>query len=144
MAGPDGPLLDLLDCLRPQLPEGAAIAEEASKVVGATTTGAPGVQVTDLPNEILAGLPYYLECGDDWYAVVKTCRRFYHLCNNIKATFPAFFAKDYNKGCLPVHIDLLIAGSARQLADWAVKNQQTRQELWDAILMERGDSKVER
>ncbi len=136
MAGPDGPLLNLLERLRPQLTEGAAVAEKASKVVGVTTTGAPGVKVTDLPNEVLAGLPWYLECVDDWYAVVRTCRRFYHTCNNTKATFPAFFARNYTKGCLPVHSDLLMAGSARQVADWAVKNQQTRQELWDAIEME--------
>lgn len=117
MAGPDGPLLNLLQHIRP--PKAAA-----------------GLKVTDLPNEILCRLPHYLACLDDWYATIQTCRRFYHTCGHTKATFPAFFTRRHSDGCLPVHIDLLIAGSARQVADWAVKSKQNRQELVDAINME--------
>ena len=94
------------------------------------------MNVTDLPNDILTSLPYYLHCIDDWYAVIRTCRRFYHACGTTKATFPAFFARRFTKGSLPVHRDLLIAGSSRQVADWAVKSEDNRRELWSAITME--------
>ena len=123
MAGPDGPLLDLLENLKP------LTAVEAPKAE-------TGMNVTDLPNDILTNLPHYLYCIDDWYAVIRTCRRFYHACATTKATFPAFFARRFTKDSLPVHCDLLIAGSIRQVADWAVRSQENRQELWDAITME--------
>ncbi|KAM0806412.1 hypothetical protein BDR22DRAFT_30559 [Usnea florida] len=123
MAGPDGPLLNLLENLKP------STAVEAPKVE-------TGLNVTDLPNDILTRLPHHLYCIDDWYAVIRTCRRFYHACATTKATFPAFFARRFTKGSLPVHRDLLMAGSIRQVADWAVKSQENRQELWDAIDME--------
>lgn len=123
MAGPDGPLLNLLENLKP------LTAVEAPK---ATT----GMKVTDLPNDLLISLPYYLGSLDDWYAVIRTCRRFYHTCVNTKATFPAFFVRSHKDGLLSVHRDLLMAGSARQVADWAVRSQQNRQELWDAIFTE--------
>ena len=127
MAGPDGPLLNLLEILKP------STAVEAPKVK-------TGMNVTDLPNDILTNLPHYLYCIDDWYAVIRTCRRFYHTCATTKATFPAFFARRFTKGSLQVHHevhrDLLVAGSIRQVADWAVKSQENRQELWDAITME--------
>ena len=122
MAGPDGPLLNLLENLKP------LTAVEAPKVE-------TGMNVTDLPNDILTSLPYYLYCIDDWYAVIRTCRRFYHACATTKTTFPAFFARRFTKGSLPVHRDLLMAGSIRQVADWAVKSQENRQELWDAITL---------
>lgn len=117
MAGRDGPLLGVLEHIRP---------------LKATT----GLKVTDLPNAILTRLPHYLACLDDWYATIQTCRRFYQFCGHTKATFPAFFARSHTDGCLPVHIDLLIAGSVRQVADWAVKSWLNRQELLDAIVME--------
>ena len=117
MAGRDGPLLNLLENLRP---------------LKATA----GIKITDLPNEILTRLPHYLACLDDWYATIQTCRRFYNTCANTKATFPAFFARDHTEGCWLIHADLLMAGSARQVANWAITSQQTRQELWDAIHME--------
>ena len=94
------------------------------------------MNVTDLPNDILISLPHYLYCIDDWYAVIRTCRRFYHACATTKATFPAFFARRFTKGSLPVHLDLLMAGSIRQVSNWAVKSEENRQELWDAITME--------
>ena len=123
MAGPDGPLLNLLENLKP------STAVETPKVE-------TGLNVTDLPNDILTNLPHYLYCIDDWYAVIRTCRRLYHACATTKATFPAFFARRFTKGSLPVHRDLLMAGSIRQVADWAVKSQENRQELWDVITME--------
>ena len=123
MAGPDGPLLNLLENLKP------LTAVEARKME-------TGMNVIDLPNDILTSLPHYLDCLDDWYAAIRTCRRMYHACATTKATFPAFFARRFTKGLLPVHGDLLMAGSIRQVADWAVKSQGNRQELWDAIAME--------
>ena len=127
MASPDGPLLNLLENLKP------STAVEAPKKE-------TGMNVTDLPNDILTILPHYLYCIDDWYAVIRTCRRFYHACATTKATFPAFFARRFTKGSLEVHRkvhwDLLTAGSIGQVADWAVKSQANRQELSDAITME--------
>ena len=94
------------------------------------------MKVTDLPNDILTRLPHYLGCLDDWYATIQTCRRFYQTCAHTKATFPAFCARDPIDGYLPMNTDFLMAGSARQVADWVIKCQQNRQELCDAIRME--------
>ena len=117
MAGPDGPLLNVLEHLRP-------------------SKAAARLKVTDIPNDILTRLPHFLTCLDDWYATIRTCRRFYHTCGNTKAVFPAFFVRHQKDGCLPVHKDLIMAGSARQVADWAVKSKRNRFELLDAIHME--------
>ena len=122
MAGPDGPLLNILETRKP------LTAVEGPKVE-------TGMNVTDLPNDVLTNLPHYLHCLDDWYALICTCRRFCHACATTKTTFPAFFARRFTKGS-SVHRDILMAGSVRQVADWAVKSQENRQELWDAITME--------
>ena len=129
MAGPDGPLLNLLENLKP------LTAVEAPKVE-------TGMNITDLPNDILTNLPHYLYCLDDWYAVIRTCRRFYYACATTKAIFPAFFAKSVTNFFSPINYDLLMAGSIRQVADWAVKSQENRQELWDAIAMEAGEALI--
>ena len=123
MAGPDGPLLNLLENLKP------LTAVEAPKVE-------TRMNVTDLPNDILINLPHYLHCIDDWYAVIRTCRCFYLACATTKAIFPAFFARRFTKGSWPGHRDPLMAESIRQVADWAIKSEENRQELWDAITME--------
>jgi hypothetical protein len=91
------------------------------------------MQFRDLPAELIASLPNYLHSLDDLYSLISTSRIFYHTCANTFATFPPTFAKKYGQNLLPPHPHLLLAGTARQIADWAVQNERNRQKLYDAI-----------
>lgn len=91
------------------------------------------MQLTDLPAELIASLPNYLHSLDDLYSLVGTSRIFCNTCANTSATFPPTFAKKYGQNLLPPHPHLLLAGTARQIADWAVQSERNRQELYDAI-----------
>jgi len=91
------------------------------------------MQLTDLPAELIASLPNYLHSLDDLYSLTSTSRIFYNTCANTSATFPPTFAKKYGQNLLPPHPHLLLAGTARQIADWAVQSERNRQELYDAI-----------
>ena len=91
------------------------------------------MQLTNLPAELIANLPTYLHSLDDLYSLISTSRIFYHTCANTVATFPPTFAKKYGQNLLPPHPHLLLAGTARQIADWAVQNERNRQKLYNAI-----------
>ncbi|MCJ1452074.1 hypothetical protein MMC28_002415 [Mycoblastus sanguinarius] len=83
------------------------------------------MQLINLPAELLTSLPNYLYSLDDWYSLVRTSRRFYNTCAHTKAVFPPTF--------LEHHPHQLLAGSVRQVADWAVESEEKRKLLWDAI-----------
>lgn len=91
------------------------------------------MQLTHLPAELIASLPYYLHSLDDLYSLLRTSRVFYNTCANTSATLPPTFAKKYGQNLLPPHPHLLLAGTARQIADWAVQRKENRQRLYDAI-----------
>jgi hypothetical protein len=91
------------------------------------------MELTDLPAELIASLPNYLHSLDDLYSLISTSRIFYNTCANTSATFPPTFVKKYGQNLLPPHPHLLLAGIARQIADWAVQNERNRQKLYNAI-----------
>ncbi len=91
------------------------------------------MQLTDLPAELIASLPNYLHSLDDLYSLLSTSRVFYNSCANTSATLPPTFAKKYGQSLLPPHPHLLLTGTARQIADWAVQSAGNQQELYDAI-----------
>ena len=91
------------------------------------------MQLTDLPAELIANLPDYLHSLDDLHSLISTSRLFYNTCANTAAAFPPTFAKKYGQSLFPPHPHLLLAGTARQVADWAVQSEENRQQLYDAI-----------
>lgn len=91
------------------------------------------MQLTDLPAELIASLPNYLHSLDDLYSLIRTSRFFYNTCANTFATFPPIFAKKNGQDLLPPYPQLLLAGTARQIADWAVQSERNRQKLYDVI-----------
>ena len=79
--------------------------------------------ITDLPLELLASLPDYLDSLDDWYALIRSSRSFRNTCSTTKAVFPPVFAKKGGQELFPPHPHLLLSGIARQIADWAVQSE---------------------
>ena len=87
----------------------------------------------DLPTELIAILPNYLHSLDDHYLLLRTCRTLYMTCANSNAKLAPDFAKKYGQPLLRPHPHLLLAGTARQIGDWAVQSEQNREELLKAI-----------
>ncbi|KAK4691244.1 hypothetical protein P7C71_g5714, partial [Lecanoromycetidae sp. Uapishka_2] len=87
------------------------------------------MQLIDLPAELLSSLPNYLDTLNDWYALVSTSKKFYTTCAGSFATFPPIFSGDSDDYKSSAYSYFVIAGSARQLADWAVSSEQNRLEL---------------
>ena len=82
------------------------------------------VHISTLPMEILSQLPHFLDNLDDLYALLSTSRLFYHACAGTSAKLPPSPTTDKR---------LTLAGTARQVADWAVQSQEHRDKLWSAI-----------
>ena len=91
------------------------------------------MHITDLPRDLLVLIPYYLHTLQDLYALIRTSRCFYRLCSDTKAKYrPSFRCQDA-VFALPPHPHLLLSAIARQIADWAVQNEDNRERLWHAI-----------
>lgn len=75
------------------------------------------MQLTNLPAELVASLPNYLHSLDDLYSLIDTSRIFYNTCANTFATLPPTFVKKYGQNLLFPHSHLLLASTARQIAD---------------------------
>ncbi|KAL9119618.1 MAG: hypothetical protein Q9187_003829 [Circinaria calcarea] len=93
------------------------------------------MQLLDLPAELLELLPYRLSSLQDLYSLLRTCRVFYRVCESSKATLPPAFPKLHGQSLLPPHPHLLLAGVARQVADWAVQSDENRAELYETLLL---------
>ena len=91
------------------------------------------MQITDLPPELIASFPDYLHSPDDLYSLISTYRFFYSNCANTSARVLPKFAKKYEQNLLPSHPHLLLSGTIRQGADWAVESEENRRQLHDAI-----------
>ncbi|KAF2096767.1 hypothetical protein NA57DRAFT_78360 [Rhizodiscina lignyota] len=82
------------------------------------------MRLDELPVDIITLLPDYLYSLKDLYSLLRTSRAFYKTCASSKAKLrPDFWYRH----------DLLIAGSARSLADWAVTNTDNELALRKAI-----------
>lgn len=71
------------------------------------------LHITKLPMEILSQLPYMLDSIDDLYALLSTSRIFYQASAGTSAKLAP---------SRRVERRLTLAGTARQVADWAVKS----------------------
>lgn len=91
------------------------------------------MNINDLPPEIVALLPDYLHSLDDLYSLLHTSRTFYRCCALTRARLSPPFAKKHGQHLLSPHPLLILAGTARQIGEWAVSSKEGRQELWDSI-----------
>lgn len=86
-----------------------------------------------LPPELNILIPNYLHSLDDLYSLIRTCRTFYKTCASSSAQLAPDFAEKYGQPLLPPHPHLLLTGTARQIGDWAVRNEDNRRGLSEAI-----------
>ena len=90
----------------------------------ASNTHKPEAHITQLPMEILSKLPYLLGNLDDLYALLSTSRLFYQACAGSRVKLPIGPATEKR---------LTLAGTARQLAEWAAESQENKARLRAAI-----------
>ena len=89
--------------------------------------------LTELPTDILVLLPSFLHSIDDLYSVISTCRTLQSVCydENVKLR-PELNRRD-GQYLLQPHPHLLIAGTARQVGDWAVQTPENRTTFHNAV-----------
>jgi len=75
------------------------------------------LHITKLPMEILSQIPYMLDSIDDLYALLSTSRLFYQACAGTSAKLAPSRKMDKR---------LTLAGTVRQVADWAVESPSNR------------------
>ena len=94
-------------------------ASIAPKMATRTTADAykTDLHITKLPMEILCQLPYMLDSIDDLYALLSTSRIFYQACAGSSAKLAPSRSMEKR---------LTLAGTARQIADWAVQSTSHR------------------
>ncbi|KAJ6584690.1 hypothetical protein B0H19DRAFT_1106105 [Mycena capillaripes] len=86
-----------------------------------------------LPPELLLNLPDYLHSIEDLCSLFSTCRTLYRTCGNPDPKIIPRLAANSGRVFFRPHPHLLIAATARQVADWAVKHDERRFQLEVAI-----------
>ena len=89
--------------------------------------------ISNLPVEILSSIPDYLDSVDDLYSLLSTSRLFYRCCAGTTAKLAPPFSTEFGQHLLPPHPHLLLAGTARQIGDWAIQSQDNQDRLWKGI-----------
>lgn len=87
----------------------------------------------DLPPDILIHRPDYLDSFDDLYSLIQTSRAPHIACAGYSAKLRPDFAKEMWPKYSPTHSYCLLSGIARQIADWAVQNEENQNLLMNAI-----------
>ena len=84
------------------------------------------MQLLDLPPELLAQIPQHLSCLQDHYNLIRTCRATNRCCASVKVPLPpAGNARSHSL----LKTRRLLAGVARQIADWALQSENNRNVL---------------
>ena len=91
------------------------------------------MNLLDLPSDILNLLPAYLHSITDLSALLSTCRALYGARSSPTVNLSPVLPELHGQPLLP-HPRLILAGTARQLADWAVLSPSNRTTLYDALL----------
>ncbi|KAJ7134351.1 hypothetical protein C8R44DRAFT_770279 [Mycena epipterygia] len=91
------------------------------------------MSLVTLPPELLLNLPFYLYSIEDLCSVFSTCRTLHHACANPDPKVVPRLAANSGRVFFRPHPHLLIAATARQVADWAVKHDNHRYLLEVAI-----------
>ncbi|KAJ7043876.1 hypothetical protein C8F04DRAFT_1250500 [Mycena alexandri] len=86
-----------------------------------------------LPAELLLDLPDFLHSLEDLCSVFSTCRTLFRTCANPNPKFIPRLAANSGRVFFRPHPHLLIAATARQVADWAVQDDERRFALETAI-----------
>ncbi|KAJ6497670.1 hypothetical protein C8R45DRAFT_135397 [Mycena sanguinolenta] len=79
-----------------------------------------------LPAELLLYLPQYLHSIEDLLSLFSTCRTLYRACSNPNPKIVLRLAAASGRVFFRPHPHLLLAATARQLADWAVEEDHRR------------------
>ncbi|KAJ7175414.1 hypothetical protein C8R46DRAFT_1347158 [Mycena filopes] len=90
------------------------------------------MSLVSLPAELLLNLPEFLHSLEDLYSVFSTCRILFLACANPSPKVIPRLAANSRVFFRP-HPHVLIAATARQLADWAVQDAERRYLLETAI-----------
>jgi len=91
------------------------------------------MKLIELPSELILLLPPFLHSIDDLYSLLQTCRTLYQHYADSRVALPPIFAKRDGQRVLPPHPHLLLSGTARQIADWAVESKANRHELLQTL-----------
>ena len=91
------------------------------------------MHILNFPNEILTLLTHHLVSLDSLFVLLQTCRRFYQICSSSRAALPPVFRAPPDRVLLSPHPHLLLAGTARQIADWAVQSESNRLLLLESL-----------
>ncbi|KAJ7094062.1 hypothetical protein B0H15DRAFT_748923, partial [Mycena belliarum] len=89
--------------------------------------------VDTIPFELLADLPHYLHSIEDLLSVSSTCRTLYRACTNPTPNDVLRLAAQSGRIFFRPHPHILIAATARQVADWAVQADERRYALELAV-----------
>jgi hypothetical protein len=92
------------------------------------------MKLLDLPSDIISLLPTYLYSITDLYALLSTCRALYNAFAFSEARLPPILPRLYGRPLLPPHPHLILAGTARQVADWAIASRGNRAVLYESLL----------
>jgi hypothetical protein len=92
------------------------------------------MKLLDLPSDITSLLPTYLHSITDLYALLSTCRALYNAFAFSEAKLPPILPRLYGQPLLPPHPHLILAGTARQVADWAIASRENRAVLYESLL----------
>lgn len=92
------------------------------------------MRLLDLPFDIISLLPTYLHSITDLYALLSTCRALHNAFAFSEVRLPPILPRLYGQPLLPPHPHLILAGTARQVADWAVASRGNRASLYESLL----------
>ena len=92
------------------------------------------MNLLDLPSDIINILPLHLHSITDLYALLSTCRALHNAWAFSEVRLLPILSKLHGLSLLPPHPRLILAGTARQVADWAVLSHTNRAILHKALL----------
>jgi hypothetical protein len=92
------------------------------------------MRLLDLPFDVISLLPSYLHSIADLYAPLSTCRALHNAFALSEVRLSPILPRLYGQPLLPPHPHLILAGTARQVADWAVASRGNRASLYESLL----------
>ena len=91
------------------------------------------MRLLELPSDIINLLPTYLYSITDLHSLSSTCKALHIVYASSPAKLPPVLPRLYGQPLLPPHPHLLLAATARQVADWAIRSRANRTALYEAL-----------